>query len=92
MILRRSKHTPVLKTIWEEKGAPSAASDPKITKKTARTEQKTALKPITVGPLPEAIELDENDLPKLPTYNPPLNLQFQPSELLATGLSELDTF
>jgi Transposase IS4 len=92
MDLRRSKRTPKPKTIWEEKGAPSAASDPKITKKTARTAQETALKPIITGPLPEIIELDENDLRELPTYKPPLNLQFQASESLATGLSELDTF
>jgi hypothetical protein len=66
----------VPKTIWEEKGTPSAASDPKITKKTAQTEQKTALKSIAVGPLPEAVKLDKKDLSELPTYNPPLNLQF----------------
>ena len=92
MILRRSKRTPVPKTIWEEKGAPPAALDPKITKKTARTEQKTALKPIAIDRLPEAVKLNEKDLPELPTYNPPLNLQFQASESLATGLSELETF
>ena len=76
MILRRSKRTPVPKTIWEEKDAPSAASDPKITKKAVRTEQKTVLKPIAVRPLPETVELDEKDLLELPTYEPPLNLQF----------------
>jgi hypothetical protein len=92
MILRRSKRTPVPKTIWEEKGAPSAASDPKITRKTARTEQQTALKPIAIGPFPEAIELNEKALPELPIYKPPLNLQFQASKSLATGLSELQTF
>jgi Transposase IS4 len=92
MVLRRSKHTPVPKTIWEEKGAPYAAFDTKITKNTARTAQKTALKPVIAGPLPETIELNENDLPELPTYNPPLKLEFQASESLATGLSELDTF
>ena len=80
------------KTTWEEKGAPFAASDPKITKKTARTAQKTALKPVITGLLPETIELDENDLPELPTYNSPLNLQNEASESLAIGLSELDTF
>jgi hypothetical protein len=92
MILRRSKRTPIPKTIWEEKSAPSAAPDPKITKKTARTAQKTALKPIITSPLPETIELDENDLPELPTYKPPLNSQFQASESLAISLSELITF
>jgi Transposase IS4 len=92
MILRRSKRTPVPKTIWEQKGAPSAASDPKITKKTARTEQKTALKPIAVSHLPDITEINENDLPELPTYEPPLNLQFQASQSLATGLSALETF
>jgi Transposase IS4 len=92
MILRRSKRTPVPKVAWEEKSVHSAALDPKITKNTARTAQQTALKPIAVGPLPESIKLDEKDLPELPTYNPPLNLQFQASRSLAIGLSQLDTF
>jgi Transposase IS4 len=92
MILRRSERTPAPKTIWKEKSALSAASDLKIAKKTAIIGQKTALKPIAVGPLPEAVELDGEDLPELPTYEPPLNLQFQPSQSLATGLSELNTF
>jgi hypothetical protein len=92
MILRRSERTPVPKTTWEEKGAPSAASDPKITQKTARTGQKTALKPIAISPLLEAVKLNIKDLSELSTYNPSLNLQFQPLNSLATGLSELDTF
>jgi hypothetical protein len=33
MNLRRSQRKPMLKTIYEEKGAPSAAKDPKFTKK-----------------------------------------------------------
>ena len=92
MELRRSQREPKPKTIWEEKGAPSAAKDPKITKKTARTEKKTALKPIAVGPLPEAVNLDEKQLPELPTYHPPLELHFQSGESLATDLSELHMF
>ena len=92
MDLRRSKRIPKPKTIWEAKGAPSAASDPKVTKNTARTEQRTALKPIAVGPLPKALKIDENQLPELPEYEPPLILQFQRSKLLAMGLSQLDTF
>ena len=92
MDLHRSKRIPKPRTIWEAKGAPSAASDPKVTKNTARTEQQTALKPIAVGPLPETLEINENQLPELPEYEPPLNLQFQRSKSLATGLSQLDTF
>jgi hypothetical protein len=92
MILRRSKRSPVPRTIWEEKGAPSAASDPRITKKTARTEQKTALKPIIISPLPEIPKINEQDLPELPIYEPPLNLQFQASESLAIGYSALEIF
>jgi hypothetical protein len=92
MTLRRSQRKPKPVTIWEEKGAPSAAKDPKITKKTARTEKKTALKLIVTGPLPDAAGLDENHLPELPIYKPPLNLQYEPSESLAIGLSELDIF
>jgi Transposase IS4 len=52
----------------------------------------TALKPIAISPLPEIPEINENDLPELPTYKPPLNLQFQASESLAIGLSALETF
>jgi hypothetical protein len=74
MHLRRSERKPKPATIWEEKGAPSAAKDPKITRKTARTEEKTALKPVATGPLPESIGFDEKHLPKLPIYKSPLNL------------------
>jgi hypothetical protein len=65
---------------------------PKNHQKTARTEQKTALKPIAVGPLSETTEFDEKDLPELPVYELPLNLQFQASKSLATGLLALETF
>jgi hypothetical protein len=66
--------------------------DPKITKKTARTEQKTTLKPVAISPLLKTVELNEKDLPELLTYKPPLNLQFQASESLATDLLELQIF
>jgi hypothetical protein len=36
--------------------------------------QETALKPVAIGPLPEAVKLDENALPELPRYTPPLDL------------------
>ena len=92
MELRRSQRQPKPKTIWEEKGAPSAARDPKITKRTDRTEQKTALKPVAVGSLPKTLEIDVNQLPDLPTYKPSLELQFEPSKSLLKDLSKLDTF
>ena len=76
MILHRSKRTPVSRTIWEEKGVPSAASDPKITKKSVRTKQKTAFKSIVISSHLETVKLNEKDLLKLPTYEPSLNLQF----------------
>jgi Transposase IS4 len=88
----QSKSTALPETGWEQKGAASAALDPRITEETARTAQKTALKPVAVGNLPKALELDENDLPELPTYLPPLDLRFQASESLATGSTELETF
>jgi hypothetical protein len=74
---RRSQRTKAPRTIWEQKGAPSAALDPKITKKTARTEQKTALKPVAIGPLLETVELDEKDLPELPRTNYHLTYNFK---------------
>ena len=92
MELRRSQRQPKSKTIWEEKGVPSTVRDLKITKRTDRTEQKTTLKPITVGPLPKTFEIDVNQLLNLPTYKPPLELQFEPSKSLLKDLSKLDTF
>ena len=92
MELRRSQRQPKPKTIWEEKGAPCAARDLKITKRTDRTEQKTALKPVASGSLPKALELDVNQLSDLPVYKPSLELRFEPSKSLLEGLSELDTF
>jgi hypothetical protein len=85
MILRRSQRIPRPKTIWEEEGAPSAARDPKITKQAARTEKKTALKPIAIGPLSG---LDEKRLPELPTYKLPLKLRFELSESRFSALKE----
>jgi hypothetical protein len=55
------------RTIWEQKGAPSAAKDPKITKKTARTAEKKALKPIATGPLSKIVDFDADHLLELPT-------------------------
>ena len=92
MDLRRSKRIPKSRTTWEAKGAPSAASDPKVTKNTARTEQQTALKSIAVDPFSKVLEINENQLPKLPEYEPSLNLQFQRSKSLTTNLSQLDMF
>ena len=92
MILYRSKCTSVSRTIWEEKDAPFTASDPKIIKKSVRTEQETVLKPITIDPLLETVKLDKKDLPELSTYESLLNLQFQTSKSLATDLLELQTF
>ena len=92
MDLRRSKCIPKPKTIWEAKGAPNAASDLKVTKNTARTEQQTVFKLIAAEPLLKVFEIDENQLPKLPEYEPPLILQFQRFKSLVTDLLQLDTF
>jgi len=92
MTPRKSQRARKPVTIWEEKKAPPAASDPKITKKTARIRPETALRPITTGALPDASELDEFHLPDLPAYEPPLKLRFKPSKSSATGLSKLQIF
>ena len=92
MELHRSQRQSKPKTIWEEKGAPSVARDPKITKRTDRTEQKTALKSVVSGSLSKVLELDVNQLPDLPVYKPSLELRFEHSKSLLEGLSELDTF
>jgi hypothetical protein len=54
--------------------------------------QISALKPITTGPLPEAIKIDPSCPPELPSYDPPLKLRSKCSESQATDLSELHTF
>jgi hypothetical protein len=54
--------------------------------------EKTALKPIATGPLLKAVSFDADNLPDLSTYEPPLDLEFQAAESLATELSELKTF
>jgi hypothetical protein len=92
MSLRKSERKRKAVTIWEEKEALSAANDPKISRKAARTEQETALKAIATGPLPEATKIDSTAPPELPEYLPPLELHYKPSESTAIGLSELHTF
>ena len=50
------------------------ARDLKITKNSAYTAKKTALKPIMTSPLLKAIYFDAAHLPVLPMHEPPLNL------------------
>jgi hypothetical protein len=89
MTLRKSQRARKPITIWEEKKAPPAASDPKIIKKTVRIRPETALQPIATGPLPDASELDEFHLSNLSVYEPPLKLRFKPSESSAISLLKL---
>jgi Transposase IS4 len=92
MTPRKSQRKRKAVTIWEEKEAPPAAKDPKIPKKADRTKQTSALKPITTGPVPEAVRIDPSCPPELPNYDPPLKLRSKCSESQATDLSELHTF
>jgi hypothetical protein len=78
MATRKSQRAPAPITIWEEKKAPSAASDPKITKKTARNRPESALKAVIAGPLPESTKFDNGTLQEL-DYHPPLNLRSKSS-------------
>jgi hypothetical protein len=77
MTPRKSHRVRKARTIWKQKGAPPAAKDKKITRKTAHTVEKTALKPIATGPLLIAVSFNADYLPVLPTYKPLLNLEFQ---------------
>jgi cell division septation protein DedD len=61
MTPRKSHRVHKPRKIREQKGAPSAAKDPKITKKISRTVEKTALKPIATRPLPKAVGFDANN-------------------------------
>jgi hypothetical protein len=67
-MMRRTGRQRKPRTVWQEKGAPLQLKDPKIPKKAARDAEKTALKPIATGLLPEEASLDINDLPELPIY------------------------
>ena len=58
------------------KDAPSTVKDPKIIKKSTRTEKKTVLKPIVVGSFLNVIKLDEKRLPELSTNILPYELWY----------------
>jgi hypothetical protein len=92
MTLRRSQRKLKPRIIWEEKGAPSAASDPKITLKSERTDQKTALKPIATEPFLIVTKLNEKQLPELLRYDLSLELRYESSKSLVISLSELNIF
>lgn len=72
--------------------APPAASDPKITEKTARNRPETALEPIPINQLSESTKFNYGRLPELPDYHLLLDLRSKPFEPIATGLSILQTF
>ena len=74
MTPRKSQRQRKPRTIWEEKGAPSAASDPKFTKKAVRTIEKIVLKTVTTGSLLKTTGLDAVHLLELSTYKSLLNL------------------
>jgi hypothetical protein len=60
---RKSYRVRKARTVWEPKWALPAAKDPKITKKTAQTGKKTALKPVATGPLLKTVEFNADHLP-----------------------------
>ena len=74
MDLRRNERTRKLRTVWEQKDAPSAVSDPKLSKKSVRTIEKTTLKPVAIRPFPLQITLQRNDLSDLSDYTSSLKL------------------
>lgn len=89
MIPRKSQRARKPVTIWEEKRAPSPASDLRITRKTARNRPETALRPVATEHLFISSEFDENHLSKLPVYEPLLKLRYKSFELSVTELSQL---
>jgi Transposase IS4 len=89
MTPRKSQRNRKATVAFDDRNAASATFAPKLTSKKARNKPETALQPVAVEPLPE---LGNGPLPKLPEYDPPIKLLFLPSESIATGLSELQTF
>jgi hypothetical protein len=89
MTPRKSQRNRKATVVFKDRAAASATFPPKLTSKTARNKPETALQSIAVEPLPE---LDNGPLPKLPEYVLSLELRSLPSESIATGLSELQTF
>ena len=92
MAVRKTSRVRKARTIWEQKGAPSTAKDPKITKKTAHTRNKTALKPIATGSLLKTVDFDADHLSELLTHKPPLNLEFKASNHLLRALRSFIPF
>lgn len=92
MTPRKSHHVRKARINWEQKRASPAAEDPKITKKTARTEEKTVLKPVITDPLSKTVEFDADHLSELPIYKSSLELEFEASESLVTNLTKSQTF
>jgi Transposase IS4 len=89
MTTRKSQRNRKATVAFDDRNAASATSAPKLTSKTARDNPETALQPVAVEPLPE---LGYGPFPELPEYDPPLELLSLPSESIATGLCELQTF
>lgn len=77
MTLRKSQRVRKPVTLWEETRAPSPASDPKITRKTARDRPETALRPVATRHLLIPSEFDKNHLSKLSIYEPLLELYYK---------------
>jgi hypothetical protein len=89
MTTRKSQRNRTATVAFNDRNATSATLAPKLTSRTARDNLETALQPIAVEPLPE---LGYSLLPELPEYDLPLELLSLPSESIATGLYELQTF
>jgi hypothetical protein len=69
MAPRKSQRASKSTTIWEEKKAPSAALDPKMTAQNAQKKPETALKPISTGPLSDSTKFNHGHLYKLSNYS-----------------------
>lgn len=92
MILCGSEYKRTFKSIWKEKEASFAASDPKISKKAVCDKEKIVLKTISICIFPNDLGFDKNQLPEFPMYDPPFNLQKQQSKLLVSDLTKLEIF
>ena len=92
MIPRRTARVFKPRTIWEQKGAPSAAEDLKVTKRLLVLRRKLRSNLLQLDHSPKKLVWIKDHLPDLPDYTPPLDLHYQPSKSFVTGLSELQIF
>jgi hypothetical protein len=92
MDLRRSQRQPVPKNIWEEKRAPSAAKDTKITRKKRSYSERNSARTYCDWAASENCGIEGGQTSKASYIQPTTQIAKRTFKLLATGFTQLQTF